>query len=105
LKYYNPDTVNNYKEIKKILEKRRIQLVCVQYPMRRVESLKKIFEETRDIIFVDNEAIFKKAVAKESYDDYFVDIFGGDFGHCTPKGNRLLGENIANVILREVFHR
>jgi hypothetical protein len=36
---------------------------------------------------------------------YFVDMSGGDFGHCAPKGNRLLAENIANVILKEVFHK
>jgi len=32
-------------------------------------------------------------------------MFGGDFGHCTPKGNRLLATNIADVILKEVFHK
>jgi len=32
-------------------------------------------------------------------------MFGGDFGHCTHKGNRLLAENIANVIFKEVFSK
>jgi lysophospholipase L1-like esterase len=32
-------------------------------------------------------------------------MLGGDFGHCTPKGNRLLAENIAQTILKEVFHK
>jgi hypothetical protein len=32
-------------------------------------------------------------------------MFAGDFGHCTDKGNRLLAENIATVILKEVFGR
>ena len=36
------------------------------------------------------------AVKQGKDDDYFRDMFGGDFGHCTDKGNR-------NVILREVF--
>lgn len=40
---------------------------------------------------------------KASYKEYFGDMFAGDFGHCTKKGNRLLAENIANVILKEVF--
>jgi len=31
------------------------------------------------------------------------DMFGGDFGHCTQKGNKLLAGNIADVILKEVF--
>jgi hypothetical protein len=29
-------------------------------------------------------------------------MFGGDFGHCTPEGNRLLAENITEVILKRV---
>jgi hypothetical protein len=73
--------------------------------MRNVEPLKKIFEQDESIIFVDNESVFKEALQKASYNEYFVDMFAGDFGHCTKKGNRLLAENIANTILREVFHK
>jgi len=54
---------------------------------------------------VDNEQVFKNAVKKSSLQEYFVDMFGGDFGHCTDKGNKLLAENIANVVAREVFHK
>ena len=78
-------------------------MVCVQYPLCSVEPLKKIFEGQRGIIFVDNEKIFVEAVEKDGYKEYFKDIFGGIFGHCTEKGNRLLAKNIANVILKEVF--
>jgi len=87
------------------LDKRGIKLVCVQYPMRNVELLKIIFEPGQGIIFVDNESIFKEAVNKSSYNEYFRDISGGDFGHCTAKGNRLLAGNIASVILKEVFKK
>ena len=73
--------------------------------MRSIESLKKIFEGQTGVIFVDNERIFKDAVKREGYKEYFKDMFGGDFGHCTPKGNRLLAENIADVILKEVFSK
>jgi tetratricopeptide (TPR) repeat protein len=103
LQYYNSTTVCNYRKLKKILDEKGIKLVCVQYPMRSVEPLKKIFEQDKGIIFVDNEAIFKKAAKKANYKKYFKDMFGGDFGHCTLKGNLLLGRNIANVILREGF--
>jgi hypothetical protein len=71
--------------------------------MRSVLPLKKIFQIQEGIIFVDNEQIFKKAVKKSGYKEYFIDMFAGDFGHCTEKGNRLLAENIANVILKEAF--
>ena len=70
--------------------------------MRNIEPLKRIFNEKKDLIFVDNERLFKEAVEKEDYNEYFNDIFAGDFGHCTPKGNRLLAENIANEILKEM---
>ena len=106
LRYYTQDTVNNYRKLKKILDKRKIKLICVQYPMRDIEPLKKIFQgEDKGIIFIDNEKIFKDVLKKVSHGEYFIDMFGGDFGHCTPKGNRLLAENIANVILKEIFNK
>jgi len=102
---YVPNTVNNYRKLKEILDKKRTKLVCVQYPMRHVGPLKKIFEKDEGVIFVDNERVFKEALKKGGYQEYFVDMFGGDFGHCTQKGNELLAQNIADVILREVFDR
>ncbi|MCX5702463.1 MAG: tetratricopeptide repeat protein, partial [Candidatus Omnitrophica bacterium] len=106
LSIYNPTTASNYHKLKEILDKRKIKLVCVQYPMLNIEPLKKIFQGNIDsILFVDNEKTFKEAVKKGSYNMYFRDVFGGDFGHCTEKGNRILAENIANVILKEVFHK
>jgi len=105
LSEYSPLTVANYHKLKKILDKRGIKLVCVQYPIRNVESLKKIFSGQDGVIFVDNERIFKEAVARQNYWVYFRDMFAGDFGHCTNEGNRLLAENIADVILKEYFKR
>jgi tetratricopeptide (TPR) repeat protein len=104
LNYYPPMTISNYHKLKAALDKRGIRLVCAQYPMRSIEPLKSIFQDnTEGIIFVDNEGIFKDAIKQGGYNDYFRDMFGGDFGHCTNKGNRLLAENIANVILKEAF--
>ena len=102
-KYYNQQTQSNYRRLKETLGQRGIQLVCVQYPMRSIEPLKKLFPDKAGIIFVDNEKIFKDAVRREGYDEYFNDNFAGDFGHCTPKGDRLLAENIAKTILKEYF--
>ncbi len=103
LEYYNPVTKRNYQRLKQILNKRGIKLVCVQYPVRSIEPLKRMFEDREGIIFVDNEKIFKEALKQAGYDEYFMDMFAGNFGHCTAKGNRLLAENIANVILKECF--
>jgi tetratricopeptide (TPR) repeat protein len=98
-------TVKNYLTLKEILDRKGIKLVCVQYPMRNLASLKRIFEKDKNVIFVDNERLFKDAVKQSSYNDYFIDIFAGDFGHCNRKGNQLLAHNIADALLREVFNK
>ena len=105
-RFYNPVTINNYYRFKQIIDRRKIIWVCAQYPMRSIEPLKKMFRgDGKGVIFVDNERIFKDAVAAHGYQNYFKDMFGGEFGHCTTEGNRLLAENIADVILRECFHK
>jgi len=101
--HYNPATHHNYQRLKEIVTEGGIRLVCVQYPMRNIELLKRMFKEKEGSIFVDNEKLFKEVVGKEGHDEYFTDLFAGNFGHCTPKGNRLLAENIANRILKEYF--
>jgi Tfp pilus assembly protein PilF len=104
LSNYNASTISNYRNIKRILDKRKIRLICVQYPLRKTKQLIKMFQgNNENIIFVDNERLFKDAIQKSSYKEYFKDMFAGDFGHCTIKGNRLLAENIASSILKEVF--
>lgn len=100
---FNPVTRLNYLRLKKILDKKGIKLVCVQYPLCRVEFLKNMLEDQDGIIFIDNEKIFKTAIKNSSYSEYFYDMFAGVFGHCTEKGNRLLAQNIAGVILKKVF--
>ena len=87
-----------------MLEQLDIKLVCVQYPVRSVIPLKRIFDDQEEIIFVDNEGVFKAAVESGTYHDYFLDKFAGDFGNLTPKGNRVLAENISQVILKEYFN-
>jgi len=105
LEIYNATTRHNYQRLKEILTKKGTKLVCVQYPMCSIELLKKTFKNEEGIIFVDNEMVFKKALKRAGYDEYFEDRFAGNFGHCTPKGNKLLAENIADVILKEYFDK
>ena len=102
---YPAVTINNYRKLKEILDRKGIKLVCVQYPMRNAEPLRRIFGKDEGVIFVDNESIFKEAVKIGGYKKFFRDMFAGDFGHCTQKGNELLAQNIADVILREVFDK
>ncbi len=100
---YLPATVHNYKKLMEIILRRGIKLVVVQYPVRSIKPLKDILGEGKGITYVDNEKPFKNVLEHAQYKDYFKDNYGGDFGHCTPKGDRLLAENIAKTILREVF--
>lgn len=102
---YNPSVVSDYRSLKKAVLERGLKLVCAQYPMRSAEALKKVLGTEGGIIFVDNESIFRSAVEKYGYEAYFVDSFAGDFGHCTREGNRLLADNIADTILRNVFDK
>ncbi|HTY45926.1 MAG TPA: tetratricopeptide repeat protein [Patescibacteria group bacterium] len=102
----NALTAQSYQRLKDILDTQGIRLVCVQYPMRNIGPLKAIFRSGQEgVVFVDNEKIFRDALKKDGYNAYFRDAFGGDFGHCTDKGNKLLAENIANAILKKVFHK
>jgi tetratricopeptide (TPR) repeat protein len=103
MQYYNPKTRDNYLKLKSVLDKRGIKLVCMEYPVRSVRPLKEVFINRDGMVFVDNEKIFKDALKKNNYEMFFRDMFGGEFGHCTEKGNRLLAQNIANTILKEVF--
>jgi len=105
--YANPATTVNYRRLKEILDKRKIKLVCVQYPMRSIAPLKEIFKDVtgKGIIFVDNEKLFRDAVTEKGYPEYFKDVFAGDFGHCTEKGNRLLAANIADTIITGFFNK
>jgi Tfp pilus assembly protein PilF len=96
-------TRKNYQILKQILDKRGIKLVCAQYPLRNIDLLKKALPEADNVIFVDNEKVFKDAIRQKGSNYYFTDMFAGDFGHCTPQGNALLAENITNVILKEGF--
>ena len=106
LREFDQATADNYHRLHDILERRGVQLVCMQYPMHSVDPLKKLWQGRDDgIIFVDNEHVFKDAVRRRSLQEYFADMFAGDFGHCTDKGNELLAGNIADVLTREVFRK
>ncbi|MCB4792522.1 MAG: tetratricopeptide repeat protein [Elusimicrobia bacterium] len=103
--YFGRPVIYNYKKLSGVLKKRGIRYICMQYPLRKIGILRNIFYKDKDIVFVDNEKIFTDVVQKEGYDEYFRDIFAGDFGHCTIKGNKLLAKNIADTIIKEVFHK
>ena len=98
-KLYPPLTIHHYRELAGMLHERKIPYVCMQYPVRSIEPLKMILQDSEDISFVSNEENFKEALKSAAYSEYFTDYFAGDFGHCTHKGNRLIAENLADSIL------
>lgn len=95
-------TYHSYQRLKDIVDQAGISLVCVQYPMRSVDTLKALVGESDSVVFVDNEQTFKDALAEGAYQEYFSDMFAGDFGHCTREGNRLLAGNVARAIINNL---
>ena len=100
IKYYKPETQENYRKLYQKLKEKEIKLVVMQYPTRDINEFKMMFEGDENIIFVSNENNFKEALKTYEYENLFIDHFAGDFGHCTKKGNILIAENVANIILK-----
>lgn len=100
---YIPATIDYYNRIAEMIMQRGIRLICMQYPLREIAPLRDIFPEEYPIIFVSNKENFEKALAGNEYTAYFSDFFGGDFGHCTRAGNRLIAENLAAVISAQIL--
>lgn len=96
-------TIDNYRALKETVIAKGLKLVCVQYPLRNTRNLMNTFHSLDGIVFVDNNRIFKNELKSRPYSELFSDYFAGDFGHTTPYGNKVLAENIADVIIGEVF--
>jgi len=96
----NPKTRRNYRELWRVVRERGIRLVCVEYPMRSAERLREMLASHNDVGIVDNRQVFGEAVMEKGHAEYFYDMFAGDFGHCTPQGNRLLASNVADAVLQ-----
>lgn len=97
----NTETYSLYKLIIKKLIDNNIKVICMQYPIRSVNSLKEQLKNESyfdKITFISNEENFKKALMNKNYDEIFNDQFAGDFGHCTELGNTMIAENIVNTL-------
>jgi tetratricopeptide (TPR) repeat protein len=101
-KYYNPTTQQNYQELYEMVDERGIKLVVMQYPTLDIDELKGNFIGNEEIIFVSNEENFKKALETLPYEKLFIDNFAQSFGHATKRGNIMIAESAAQVILQEV---
>lgn len=98
-----PDT-KTYKLYKLIVKKlidNNIKVICMQYPVRSIESLKEQLKNEPyypKLTFISNEKIFKDILTKKEYDEIFMDQFAGDFGHCINLGNTMIAENIVETL-------
>jgi hypothetical protein len=102
MRNYNPMTRSSYAELKRMLDAQGVRLVAVQYPVRNVEPLKKLLDHAPNVVFVDNERVFKNILRTSPYSELFIDSFGGDFGHMTLAGRRVLAKNVATAIMASI---
>jgi len=102
LQYLSTTIKENYLKLKKITDEQLIPLMIVQYPLLSIEPLKKIFNDQKGILYVENRSNFQAAIETKGFDVLFNDSFAGEFGHATKEGNRLLAENVAAVILKHL---
>ncbi len=96
--YYAP-TIENFHRITDMVLSRGSSLIIMQYPLRSITPLKELVGSHKGVYFVGNKDNFEQALRGAKYWDYFTDIFAGDFGHCTQKGNALIASHLAEVIL------
>ncbi len=100
---YNQETKKYYQKILDVSSANRIPLVAVQYPNLNINQLKLMLGSSSNVIYVDTQTSFKAALKQATYYDYFRDRIFGDFGHFTPRGSRLMAQNIADAILQNVL--
>ncbi|MFA5088751.1 MAG: GDSL-type esterase/lipase family protein [Candidatus Omnitrophota bacterium] len=103
VRLYAPSTVRHYNQIVDMVRAEGIPLICMQYPLMGIEVLKNALWRHRDVLFVENKENFEKALQDFEYAKYFSDNFAADFGHCTREGNRLIAENLADVIINKII--
>jgi hypothetical protein len=110
-KEYDREAKSNYQFIHETIKNKGIRHFAMQYPRQDVNQLKAVLNSAEDIIFISNEANFENALADASWEQIFIDImgqgnksrYGGKpFGHTTLLGNKLIAENAAEVILKEL---
>lgn len=100
LNYASVVTYENYRRICDVVASGRARMFCVQYPGRDVGPLKKMLEDKKGIIFIDNEQVFADALNEYPYDKIFTDRFAGDFGHMNALGNSILARSVARHIVK-----
>ncbi|MFH1408537.1 MAG: tetratricopeptide repeat protein [Nanoarchaeota archaeon] len=96
--YQNPVTRQNFHHLAETLNNRGIPLIVMQYPILPLDDLQALLEGY-DVRFISNEAVFTEALKTYSREELFTDHYlSANFGHLTPKGHRLVAENVAHEL-------
>lgn len=101
LKYDYSEISKKYEKILDLIIPKGITYIAMQYPVRDIGSLQKIIDNTKynDLVFyVSNKNVFRTALKNEEKKEIFKDLFAWDFGHCTEYGNRIIANNLAQII-------
>lgn len=83
-----------------------VKYIAMQYPTRPIEQMQAYFDNSngqrddrfREIIVVENESNFAKALQSHSYDEVFSDRFRQTWGHATRFGQGLIADQLVPVI-------
>lgn len=105
---YGGLTGENYRLALSLLRERGIPLVAVQYPMRDAAPLRRLLSDRPGpgdgLQVVENRDPFREILHHRRVDELFVDLFAGDFGHCTREGNTIIARSVLPAVLRAVEH-
>lgn len=96
--YSSEKTKQNYREVVALIQNSGAVAVPMQYPNRSAHSLRKLFPQ---LLVIDHDLSFKKAMIEHSFFALFEDSFAGDTGHFTPLGAHLVAQKIAQELINK----
>jgi hypothetical protein len=94
-------SIASYRATYRLLKKRNITLIAMQFPTLPIQTLKDFFTEGdfQDIIFAENKTNFDEALKKYGSDKVFTDKFNNfNFGHTTGFGHSLIADTAAKAV-------
>jgi len=94
----HPRTISNLNDMVDLTARKRAEFVFVQYALTKTDSLKAAIKHS-NVVYISNYEIFRELLKQIHYEEFFIDKFGGNFGHATSFGNRVIAENVARQFL------
>jgi len=94
----HPRTISNLYRMIDSTTRHGAYFVAVQYALTKTDGLKTAIKH-RKVAYISNYEIFLELLNHYNYEDFFIDKFGGHFGHATVFGNRVIADNVARELL------